>query len=94
MEQQVDNKAAENKPYNFLINSSNQANLTGTSNLSSEQINLIFLIIDPYYVEKFNMEGLDISISINEKGVAEINEQVFTPVQIKPGLSILGVLTK
>ncbi|SDK07208.1 hypothetical protein [Natronincola ferrireducens] len=80
-----------NGSYTFLINASNQGNLTNTYNASSLQMNAVFVMVSPYYIEKFNLEGLDLNISVDEKGTVKINNESFKSLEIKPGVRIFGI---
>lgn len=77
--------------YNFLVNASNQASLSNSCNASPLQVNAVFVVVSPYYIEKFNLEGVDLDISINEKGTVQINNQEFNTLEIKPGVKIFGI---
>lgn len=85
---------SEKKFFNFLINASNQANLTNSSNISLMQLNSIFVFISPYILEKAEIEGLDIDIRMDDKGSIQINDLQFDPVEITPGVSVLGILKR
>ncbi|MCR2042854.1 hypothetical protein [Anaerosalibacter massiliensis] len=77
--------------YNFMINASNQANLTNNNNISPIQLNSIFVILNPYYIDKFNIEGLDLDLKIDEKGILTINNKRFELIEIEPGVKIFGI---
>lgn len=81
----------DNKVYNFMINASNQANLTNNNNISPIQVNSIFVVISPYYIEKFDIEGLDLDFKMNEEGIITINDKNFEMVEVKPGVKIFGI---
>lgn len=81
----------DNKHYNFLINASNQANLTGTYNISPTQINSMFVVVSPYYIEKFTVDGLDIDIKFDEDGTISINNNKYQPIEVAKGISVFGV---
>lgn len=91
MESSSETKTPANKNYNFLINSSNQANMSGSSNISPFQLNSVFIMVSPYYVEKFNLEGLDLEIKMDGQGTMWINGNPFKTVELGPGVSILGI---
>lgn len=82
------------KAYNFLINASNQANLVSSSNMSAVQLNSILIFINPYELEKLNFEDLDIDIQIDKKGVIKVNNLPVEPIEIKPGVKVLGIVKK
>ncbi|MFZ5988372.1 MAG: hypothetical protein ACOYWZ_14775 [Bacillota bacterium] len=84
----------DKKFYNFMINTSNQANLTNIENTSAMQMNSIFVFISPYVLEKVNIEGLDIDIRVDDKGLVHINNTQFEPVEITSGVSVLGILKR
>ncbi|WP_432665365.1 hypothetical protein R9X47_03685 [Wukongibacter baidiensis] len=84
----------ENRIFNFLTNLNNQSNLVSATNVSSEQMNSVFLLVSPYYLNKFNQEGLDIEIEIDEKGVITINNKQYEAIEIKPGVKIFGVIKR
>lgn len=84
----------EKKFYNFMINASNQANLSNSDNLSPMQLNSVFVFISPYILEKVEIEGLDIDIRMDDKGFIHINDLQFDPVEIAPGVSVLGILKR
>ena len=88
-----DNTPMDNKFSNFLINASNQANLTGVKNLSAIQINSVFIFIDPYRLESFELEETpDLEINMDEKGYVWLNGKQLELVEIKPGISVFGVI--
>lgn len=91
---QVTTSGSGKKIYNFMINASNQANLTNSDNVSPMQLNSIFVFISPYALEKVNLEGLDIEIRMDDKGFIHINDLQFEPVEITSGVSVLGVLKR
>lgn len=91
---QVTTSGSEKKVFNFLINASNQANLTNTDNVSPMQLNSIFVFISPYDLEKVAIEGLDIDVRMDDKGLIFINNDQFDPVEITSGVSILGILKR
>lgn len=82
------------KSYNFLINAINQANLTHTYNLSPTQANAIFILVSPYYIENFNLEGLDFNIKVNEDNSVLLNNKLFDTLEIEPGIKVFGVLIR
>ncbi|NLW23533.1 MAG: hypothetical protein GXY88_09850 [Tissierellia bacterium] len=77
--------------YNFMINASNQANLTSNNNISPVQLNSIFIVIDPYYIEKLNIEGLDLEIKMGEDNRITINNRNYEMVELEPGIKIFGI---
>ncbi len=77
--------------YNFMINASNQANLTRNNNISPVQLNSIFIVIDPYYIEKLNIEGLDLEIKMGEDNRITINNRNYEMVELEPGIKIFGI---
>ncbi len=85
----IDNK--DDRIYNFLINTSNQANLTASNNISPLQLSSVFVVISPYYIDKFNIEGLDVDIKITEDNTVTINNQDYEMVEVKPGIKIFGL---
>lgn len=74
-----------------MINSSNQANLTRNNNISPVQLNSIFIVIDPYYIEKLNIEGLDLEIKMGEDNRITINNRNYEMVELEPGIKIFGI---
>jgi hypothetical protein len=84
-------ESVETKNFNFLVNASNMANFTGTDNLSSSQINALFVLIHPYYIESFDIEDMNLSIEMSENNTVLINEQRFETMEIQPGIRIFGV---
>lgn len=91
LEDILDNE--NNRLYNFMINASNQANLT-SNNISPIQLNSIFIVLTPYYIEKFNIEGIDLELEFDEKGNLNINNETFEPVEVEPGIKIFGISQK
>ena len=77
--------------YNFMINASNQANLTRNNNISPVQLNSIFIVIDPYYIEKLNIEGLDLEIKMGEDNRITINNRNYEMVELEPRIKIFGI---
>ncbi len=84
----------ENPTYNFLTNLNNQSNLVNVNNVSNEQINSVFLLVSPYCINRFNQEGLDIEINIDEKGIITINNKEYKTIEIKPGVKVFGVIKR
>lgn len=74
-----------------MINASNQANLTRNNNISPVQLNSIFIVIDPYYIEKLNIEGLDLEIKMGEDNRITINNRNYEMVELEPGIKIFGI---
>lgn len=81
----------DSKIYNFMINASNQANLTGNNNISPTQLSSIFVIINPYYIEKLNIEGLNLDIKMNENNIVSINKKNYEMIEIEPGIKVFGI---
>lgn len=79
------------KIYNFMINASNQANLTGNNDFSPTQLNSLFIVINPYYIEKLNIDGIDLDIQIDENSRVKINDRFYEMVEIKPGIKVFGI---
>lgn len=77
-----------------MINATNQANLTNTDNVSPMQLNSIFITIYPYILENVDIEGLNIDIRMDDKGSIFINGLQYEPVEIIPGVSVLGILKR
>ncbi|NLZ38847.1 MAG: hypothetical protein GX893_04485 [Firmicutes bacterium] len=82
------------KSYNFLINSANQANLANTKDIKARQVNSVFVLITPYYIDRFNLAGLDLDISIDEHGTLWVNEQSFEAIEIARGVKIIGIIQR
>jgi len=82
---------SNSKIYNFMINASNQANLSRNNKISPVQMNSIFVVISPYYIEKLNVEGMDINIDIDEEGTITINNKKYEMVEIEPGVRVFGI---
>lgn len=80
-----------NKIYNFMINASNQANLANKHNVSPIQINSVFVVINPYYIDKLNFENLNLDIRMNENGVISINNKNYHMIEIEPGIKVFGI---
>lgn len=80
--------------FNFLINASNQANLANTSDLTYSQINALFVLVYPYSLENFDIEGLNLDIKMSEDGSIYIDGKNFEAVEIQPGIKILGIVKK
>ncbi len=79
------------KPYNFLINASNQANLSSNSNITAAQFNSFFVFIHPYELEKMNFDGFEINIDMDDKGNLCINDTTFEAIEISPGVKIFAI---
>ena len=79
------------KLYNFMINASNQANLANDKNISPTQLNAVFVLINPYYLEEFNIEGLDLRFTVSEEGVVTINNKDYEMFELGPGIKIFGI---
>lgn len=82
---------SDSKIYNFMINASNQASLARNNNTYPMQLNSIFVIIEPYYIEKLNIEGLDLDIKMDSDGMVTINEKKFEMLPIGPGVKVFGI---
>lgn len=80
--------------YNILVNASNQANLTGTNNISPKQMNAVFIVVSPYYLEKFSVKDFDLEIQVDKKGLLWVNGKQFKLMELQPGISIFGVLQR
>jgi len=78
--------------FNFLINASNQANLTDTYNMSSVQANVLFVLVNPYYVDSFDLDNMNLNIRMNENNKIIINGKEFNTVEIQPGIRVFGVI--
>ncbi|MCW3490611.1 hypothetical protein [Dethiobacter alkaliphilus] len=85
------NSPKTGQSFNILVNASNQANLADVKDLNTQQINSIFLLVSPYYVEKFNMEGLDLDIKIDDDGILWVGNQCFEPIEVARGVKIIGI---
>ncbi len=86
---------SENQDYryfNFLINASNQANLTDTYNMSSVQANVLFVLIHPYYINSFDLENMNLNVRMNENNKVFINDKEFDTVEIQPGIRVFGII--
>lgn len=77
--------------YSFLINALNQANLTNTYNVSPIQANAFFVLVHPYHIENFYLDGLNLDIKINDDGSVIINNEVFQALEIGPGVKVFGI---
>jgi hypothetical protein len=80
------------KSCNFLINAANQANLGASINVTSLQSNSILVLIEPYYIERFTIEGLNIDLKADINGNIWVNNQKFTPIEVSPGIRVLGII--
>lgn len=87
-------KRTVNPSYNILVNASNQSNQSEVENLKTQQINSVFLLVSPYYVEKFNMAGLDLDIRIDDDGTLWVDKQCFEPIEIARGVKIIGIIKR
>lgn len=81
----------EYKHFNFLINASNQANLIDTYNMSSVQANVLFVLIQPCYIDSISMEDINLNIKMNENNSIVINDREFEAVEIQPGIRVFGI---
>ncbi len=81
----------DSRTYNFMINTSNQANLSRINNVSPVQLNAVFILIHPYYIEKFNIKGMELDLKVNEEGVITINNKNYEMLEVEPGIKIFGV---
>jgi hypothetical protein len=80
--------------YNLIINESNQANLCNNENISAAQINSVFVFINPYTLESFKVDGLNIDIKIDDNGFISVNGKEFEIVEAAPGVKIFGILKR
>lgn len=94
IEKMVDSVAENNnyKYFNFLINATNQANLTDTYNMSSVQANVLFVLVNPYYIDNFQLENMNLNIKMTESDKVIINDKEFSTVEIQPGIRVFGVI--
>ncbi|HHV99370.1 MAG TPA: hypothetical protein GXX36_07325 [Clostridiaceae bacterium] len=76
----------------LLINASNQANLTNISNMSAAQANVVFVLVNPYYIDNFNLENMNLNISMNEHNKVIINDKEFDTIEMQPGIRVFGVI--
>jgi hypothetical protein len=58
------------------------------------QLNSVFVFISPYALERAEIEGLDIDVRMDDKGLIFINNVQFDPVEITSGVSALGILKR
>lgn len=79
------------KVYNFMINTSNQANLSRSNNISPVQLNAVFVLVNPYYIEQFNIEDLDLNLKVDKERTITINDKNYEMLEIEPGVKIFGV---
>ncbi len=79
------------KPIQFLINASNQANVSSTSNVTAVQLNAFLVFIEPYELESLNLEGFDIEVNMEEDGKVRIDGLTFETIEVKPGVKVLGI---
>ncbi len=91
LEEEISTAIESKSSYNFLINALNQTNLTNANNSTMFQANAIFVLVSPYFIEKFELDGLDLDIKINEDGLLIINNEHFNAYEIKPGVKIFGI---
>lgn len=88
-----DSNTIQNTPAKFLINTSNQANLTDVNDISAYQINSVFIFVDPYRLENFKIEEApELEVDMDKKGHVWINNQEYELIEIKPGISIFGIV--
>ena len=80
-----------NRIYNFMINASNKANLANRQNTSPVQVNSVFVVINPYYIERLSLENLNLDIRMNENGILSINNRSFRMIEIEPGIKVFGI---
>lgn len=90
----MSNENGAGKAYNFLINASNQANLAGTKEVNATQINSVFVLVTPYYIDRFNLSGLDLDIRIDEEGTLWVDQQAFEPIEIVRGVKVIGIIQR
>lgn len=79
------------KVYNFMINTSNQANLSRSNNISPVQLNAVFVLVNPYYIEQFNIEDLDLNLKVDKERTITINDKNYEMLESEPGVKIFGV---
>jgi hypothetical protein len=77
--------------YNFMINTSNQANLSRSNNISPVQLNAVFVLVNPCYIEQFNIGDLDLNLKVDKEGTVTINDKSYDMLEIEPGVKIFGV---
>lgn len=86
--------ASENKHLNLFVNAINQANILNLKDSDYSQTNSIFVFINPYELESFKFESLSIELKIDEQGLVWIDNTSYKPLEIKPGIYILGLFVK
>lgn len=89
MEEVLDDE--NTKVYNFMINTSNQANLSRSNNISPVQLNAVFVLVNPYYIKQFNIEDLDLNLKVDKERTITINDKNYEMLEIEPGVKIFGV---
>lgn len=94
MEENGRKEKDKNSAFNFLTNLTNQSNIVNANNVSTNQINSVFILVSPYYINKFNLDGVDINLNIDKAGTIFINDKEYEAVEIKPGVKIFGILER
>lgn len=94
MEQDSKKEKDKNRDISFLTNINNQSNIVNANNVSTEQINSVFILVSPYYINKFSLNGLDINLNIDEKGTVFINNKEYETVEIKHGVKMFGIIKR
>ncbi len=93
MDKNSDANSGENKFSNFLVNTSNQANLADLNDVTAYQINSVFIFINPYCLESFEMEDVPgLEINVDEKGSVWLNDEQFELIEVKPGIAVFGIV--
>ena len=92
MEQDINKD--RNREFSFLTNLHNQSNIVNGDNVSTQQINSVFILVSPYYIDEINLEDLSICLNIDEKGTVFINNEKYETVEIKPGVKLFGILKR
>ncbi|MFW6265071.1 MAG: hypothetical protein ACOC3B_03095, partial [Bacillota bacterium] len=68
-------------------------NLVGLNDSNPVQISSLFIIIKPYILEKFDVdEGLNIEVEMDKNGSIRVDDEVFEPIEVSPGVSIFGIM--
>lgn len=83
-----------NREFSFLTNLHNQSNIVNGDNVSIQQINSLFILVSPYYIDEFNLADLSICLNIDEKGRIFINNEEYETVEIKPGVKLFGIIKR
>jgi len=78
--------------FNFLVNCSNQANLVLTNDLRHNQVNVVLVLVHPYYINDIDLEEFNLRIKVDGDGQITVDDLRFEAHEIQPGIKVFGIV--